>query len=346
MSQVKLGSTGIVTDKNGFGALPIQRISFDAAEELIMHAYNSGMTYFDTARAYSDSEEKLGYTFSRNQVPREKIFIATKTMATTAEELWKDLNKSLEMLQTDYIDVYQLHNPAFCPVPGGEDGLYDACLEAKAKGLIRHIGITNHRMAVAEEAIESGLYELLQYPFNYLVTEREIRLAERCGELNIGFVAMKGLSGGLIHRADVAYAYINQFENVLPIWGVQLMSQLDEFLECGRKAPAYDDEMQAYVAEERKILCGDFCRACGYCMPCPAGILINDCARISLLVRRAPHSVYLSEHYQKEMAKVRDCLHCGQCSSRCPYGLDTPALLEKNLEDYEKVLADPSLASH
>ncbi|MDD5823345.1 MAG: aldo/keto reductase [Firmicutes bacterium] len=344
MTTVKLGSTGIVTNKNGFGALPIQRISFDAAAELINEAYLNGITYFDTARAYSDSEEKLAYAFKKYNIPRDKIYIASKTMATDAAGLWKDLETSLKNLETDYIDVYQLHNPAFCPVPGGEDGLYDACLEAKEKGLIRHIAITNHRMAVAEEAVESGLYELLQYPFNYLITEREIKLAARCKELNIGFVAMKGMSGGLITRAEVSYAFIDQYDNVLPIWGVQRMTELQQFLDCGKNPPVYDEEMQTYVAKEREELCGDFCRACGYCMPCPVGIQINDCARMSLLVRRAPHSVYLNESFQEKMQQIKECLHCGQCSSRCPYGLDTPALLEKNLADYEAVLKDRSLA--
>ncbi|MCF0140682.1 MAG: aldo/keto reductase [Mogibacterium sp.] len=339
MSQVRLGKTEIVVNKNGFGALPIQRISFEAAEDLILTALENGVTYFDTARAYTDSEEKLAYAFRKNNVPRESIYIASKTMATDAEGFWADLHKSLELLETDYIDVYQLHNPAFCPRPGGADGLYDACLEAKEQGLIRHIAITNHQIAIAEEIVESGLYELLQFPFNYLSSDRDIALAAKCKEADMGFVAMKGMSGGLINKADVAYAFINEYDNVLPIWGVQHMWELKEFLECGKNEPVYDEAMAAFVAEERKQLAGDFCRGCGYCMPCPVDIRINDCARMSLLIRRAPTEVYMNDFFQGEMQKIKDCLHCGQCSSKCPYQLDTPALLEKNLEDYEKALA-------
>ncbi len=341
MSQVTLGSTGITVDKNGFGALPIQRISFEEAGKLLVKAYNSGIRYFDTARMYSDSEAKIGEAFEKAGIVREEVYIATKTMAKTAEDFWSDLAESLEALKTDYIDVYQFHNPGFCPKPGGEDGLYDAALKAKAEGKIRHIGITNHRMAVAEEAIESGLYETLQFPFSYLADEREIELANKCKEHNMGFVAMKGMSGGLINRADVAYAFCDLFDNVLPIWGVQREKELDDFLACAENPPVYDDEMKAFVESERRELTGDFCRGCGYCMPCPAGIFIQDCARMSLMIRRAPVSVYMDEAHQAQMQQIKNCLHCGQCASRCPYGLDTPTLLQKNLEDYEAALADP-----
>lgn len=339
MSQVTLGSTGITVDKNGFGALPIQRISFEEAGKLLVKAYNSGIRYFDTARMYSDSEAKIGEAFEKAGIVREEVYIATKTMAKTAEDFWSDLAESLEVLKTDYIDVYQFHNPGFCPKPGGEDGLYDAALKAKAEGKIRHIGITNHRMAVAEEAIESGLYETLQFPFSYLADEREIELANKCKKHNMGFVAMKGMSGGLINRADVAYAFCDLFDNVLPIWGVQREKELDDFLACAENPPVYDDEMKAFVESERLELTGDFCRGCGYCMPCPAGIEINNCARMSLLLRRSPSELQLTPEVQAKMMKIEDCMHCGHCRSMCPYHLDTPALLAKNLEDYKNVLS-------
>ena len=173
METVRLGKTGIVTNKSGFGALPVQRVSDEEAVRLLRKAYEGGMTYFDTARYYTDSEHKLGLAF---EGMREKIFIATKTGATTPEDFWKELGISLANLRTDYIDVYQFHNPAFCPKPGDGSGLYECMLEAKAQGKIRHIGITNHRLKVAEEAITSGLYETLQFPFCYLATEEDKRL--------------------------------------------------------------------------------------------------------------------------------------------------------------------------
>ena len=335
MGFVTLGKTGIKAQKQAFGCLPIQRISKEDAVALLHRAYEGGMNYFDTARAYSDSEEKVGAAFVGM---RDKVFIATKTGATTAEGMWKDLEQSLRMLQTDYIDVYQFHNPAFCPKPGGEDGLYDAALEAKKQGKIRHIAITNHRLAVAHEAIDSGLYETLQFPYSYLAGPQEQELVDKCKAANMGFIAMKGLAGGLIRDGMVAAAFMEQQPTVLPIWGVQHQWELDEFLSCIHEAPAMTAERQAVIDHDRKELSGDFCRGCGYCMPCPMGIKINDCARMSLMLRRAPTSGWLSEEWQKEMKKIETCLHCNHCSSKCPYGLDTPRLLKENYDNYWKVL--------
>ena len=336
MQTIKLGKTGIETNKNAFGALPIQRISDEAAVTLLRKAYENGMTFFDTARMYSDSEHKVGLAF---EGMREKVIIATKTGAQNAEGFWKDLETSRTNLKTDYIDIYQFHNPAFCPKPGDESGLYDAALQAKEQGKIRHIGITNHRLAVAHEAIDSGLYETLQFPFCYLATDKDIELVEKCKAADMGFIAMKALSGGLITNSAAAYAYLAQYDNVLPIWGVQREDELDEFLSYIDNPPAMTEEIKALIDKDRAELLGEFCRGCGYCMPCPAGIEISMCARMSLMIRRAPSADYLGEVWQEKMGKIEACLHCGQCKGRCPYNLDTPALLAKNLEDYKNVLA-------
>lgn len=337
MDKVILGRTGIEVNKNGFGALPIQRISKADAVYLLQKAFYSGINYFDTARAYTDSEEKLGAAF---EYTREKIIISTKTAAQDAEGFWKDLETSLRTMKTDYIDIYQFHNPAFCPKPGDESGLYDAMLKAKEAGKIRHIGITNHRIAVAKEAIESGLYETLQFPFSYLAADADLEIVKACGNADMGFIAMKALSGGLIHNSAAAYAYLAQpeFAHVSPIWGVQRESELDEFLSYQDNPPSLDDSMKAEIKADRSELSGDFCRGCGYCMPCPAGIEINNCARISLLLRRAPQAGWLSEEWQEKMKKIEGCLHCNQCMKKCPYGLNTPALLVKNYEDYKTFL--------
>lgn len=336
MEMVTLGSTGITVNKNGFGALPIQRISTENAVKLARKAYEAGITFFDTARFYTDSEEKLGEAFDGM---REKVYIATKTAAKTTTEFWEQLETSLHNLRTDYIDIYQFHNPDFCPKPGDGTGLYEAMLEAKAQGKIRHIGITNHRLAVAKEAIESGLYETLQFPFCYLASEKDIELVEMCKKANMGFIAMKALSGGLITNSKVAYAFEAQYDNVLPIWGVQRESELDEFISYIDCPPTMTEELQAIIDKDRAELSGDFCRGCGYCMPCPVGIEINNCARMSLLLRRSPSELQLTPEVQEKMKKIENCLHCNQCKSKCPYGLDTPSLLARNLEDYKKVLA-------
>lgn len=336
MNTVTLGTTGITVNKNGFGALPIQRISNEDAVHLIRKAYQAGITFFDTARFYTDSEVKLGEAL---EGIRDQVYIATKTGAATADAFWKDLETSLHNLKTDYVDLYQFHNPAFCPKPGDGSGLYEAMLQAKEEGKVHHIGITNHRLQVAQEAIASGLYETLQFPFCYLSGEKELALVNACQEKKMGFIAMKALSGGLITNSAAAYAFQAQYENVLPIWGIQREQELDEFISYIDNPPAMTEEIKALIAQDRAELSGDFCRGCGYCMPCPAGIEINNCARMSLLLRRSPSALQLTEEVQEKMKKIENCLHCNRCKSKCPYELDTPTLLAKNYEDYKRVLA-------
>ena len=336
MDTVILGKTEIVVNKNGFGALPIQRISDEEAVKIVRTAYDRGVTFFDTARFYTDSEHKLGLALSD---VRSQVYISSKTAAVKPEDFWKDLDTTLTNLKTDYLDIYQFHNPSFCPKPGDDSGVYECMLEAKKQGKIRHIGITNHRLAVANEAIESGLYETLQFPFCYLATEDDIALVRACKEKDMGFIAMKALSGGLITNSAAAYAFEAQYDNVLPIWGVQRMSEMEEFLSYIDCPPQMTDEIRAVIEHDRKELMGEFCRGCGYCMPCPAGIEINNCARMSLMIRRAPSAAQLTPEMQAKMMKIEECLHCEQCMSKCPYHLNTPELLAKNLKDYKEILA-------
>lgn len=337
MKEIVLGSTGIKVPQNAFGALPIQRRTKEDAIKILRKAYEGGITFFDTARAYSDSEEKIGFAFEGYD--RGSYYIATKTMAKNTEDFWTQLNTSLELLKTDYVDIYQFHCADRVYKPDDGTGMYEAMLEAKAQGKIRHIGITAHKLEVAFEAVDSGLYESIQFPFSYLSSQKEIDLVEKSKEKNMAFIAMKGLAGGLINNSKAAMAFISQFDNVLPIWGVQKEEELDEWLSYFENTPAMDSEMREFIENEKKELAGDFCRGCGYCMPCPAGIMINQCARMSLMLRRAPSKNWLTEEMQNEMKKIENCLHCNQCSAKCPYELDTPKLLEKNYEDYKKVLS-------
>ena len=335
MDRVTLGKTGITVCRNGFGALPIQRIGKEDAAYLVRKAYENGVNFFDTARVYTDSEEKLGYATSSF---RDKIYIATKTAAKNGEDLKKDLETSLSLLKTDYIDIYQFHNPPFCPKPGDGTGLYEAMLEAKKEGKIRHIGITNHRLGVAKEAIESGLYETLQFPFSYISGEKEMELLAMCREKDMGFIAMKGLAGGLLNNSRVCYAFMSQFDNVLPIWGVQRERELDEWLSYNDNPPVMDEEVKSIIEKDRKELSGDFCRGCGYCMPCPMGIQISECARMIQMIRRSPSEGQLGAEAQAMMANIHNCVKCGKCMDKCPYSLPIPTLLEKNLEDYEAII--------
>ncbi len=328
MRNITLGSTGITVPQNGFGALPVQRVDTDTAAAILRRAYEGGMRFFDTARAYSDSEEKIGAAFHGFGAQRGSVYIATKTTAKTPQEVREHFAVSLKQMELDYVDIYQFHCVNQCYQPGDGTGMYECMQELKEEGRIRHIGITTHKLGIAKEIIASGLYETLQYPLSYLSSEEEIGLVKACREKNMGFT-----------NAAAAMAFMLQFDNVIPIWGVQRMSELEEWLAFMEKEPVLDDALRAFIEKERTELTGEFCRGCGYCMPCPAGILINQCARMSLMLRRAPSEAWLTPGMQAEMKKIEGCLECGACRQKCPYELDTPKLLKKNYEDYQKILA-------
>lgn len=332
MRKVRLGRTGLMVTKTAFGALPMQRVSLEEAKALLIKAFESGINFYDTARSYSDSEEKIGYALSD---VRRDIIIATKTGASTKKGVLEHLEISLEKLRTDYIDIYQLHNPRKLPDPDDPDSSYAALLEAKKKGYIRYIGITNHSADRAITAAESGLYDTVQYPFCYLSNETDEKVVEVCKKNDVGFLAMKALSGGLIRNAAAAFAFMEQFDNVVPLWGVQHMDELLEFIELEKNPPSLDEKLNAQIEADRAELSGSFCRGCGYCLPCPVGINIPMNARMSLLLRRAPSAPYLSEEWRANMSLIEQCRNCGSCASRCPYHLDIPALLKENLKDYQ-----------
>ena len=331
MDKFILGRTGLEISRTGFGMLPLQRISFDDARALLRRAYDGGITYFDTARAYSDSEEKFGYSMADL---RKNVILATKTGAKDAKTFWAHLEMSLRNCKTDYIDVYQFHNPGFVPRPGGEDGLYDAAVEAKKQGKIRFISITNHLIDRAFEAVESGLYDTLQFPFNHLATDREVELVRLCKEKNVGFIAMKALSGGLVTDAELPFTYIRTFDNVVPIWGFQRMPELEQLLALSENPPTLDADLQARIEKDRSELVGAFCRGCGYCLPCPAEIPINNANRMEQLLTRSPYKSWITPMWQEMMGRIENCIQCGACATRCPYGLKPFETLPHHLEFY------------
>ncbi len=337
MDQIRLGRTELYVSKTAFGALPIQRISHADAVKLVRRAYESGINYFDTANAYTDSEEKLGAALHD---VRHEVIISTKSGGGDKKTVQTHIEESLRRLQTDYIDLFQFHNPAQLPDPEDPDGPFAAVLEAKQKGYIRHIGITNHRLKVARAAIDSGNFETMQFPFCYLAASQDLEIVEKCKAADMGFIAMKGLSGGLLNNAEACYAFMQEYPNVVPIWGIQREEELDQWLELTARDPHVTPEIQAVIDKDRKELAGNFCRSCGYCLPCTAGIDIPQAARMSALLRRSPYQPYMSDEWYAKMHKIEECVHCDACKSRCPYGLDTPALLQAMLKDYDAFYAE------
>lgn len=336
MKKIILGRTNLMVTKTAFGALPIQRVTIEDAKVILRKAYDNGINFFDTARGYTDSEEKLGYALSD---VRKNIIIATKSSAKDKKTLFENLEISLIKLKTEYVDILQLHNPKDLPNPDEKGGLYDGLLEAKRKGMVRFIGISNHRLSTAMTAAESELYDTIQFPLSSLSSKEDLKLIEECKKRNIGVIAMKALSGGLITNAASTFAFLRQFDNVVPIWGIQRESELDEFIALEKNPPVLDEAMLSIIKKDRTELLGAFCRGCGYCLPCPASIEIPIAARISLLLDRAPYQKFIEDGWKEKMENIENCIECGHCKSHCPYELNTPELLKSELKKYRKFCA-------
>jgi predicted aldo/keto reductase-like oxidoreductase len=267
---------------------------------------------------------------------RDKVILATKSSSLDSKKIIQDLETSLSNMKTDYVDIFQFHNPKDFQEVMAEGGVYEAVAKARDDGKIRCIGFTNHRLPVALEALHCDLFDTIQFPFNQLSSDSEINLAAECKKKDVGFIGMKALSGGLITSAATSCAFIRQYDNVVPIWGIQHEWELDEILSFEAQVPVLDDAMWALINKDKAQLSGSFCRACGYCLPCPAQIPIPTAARISLLLNRTVFEKFLEPDFKKQMELINECIDCGHCKKHCPYELDTPQLLKNMLKAYEK----------
>lgn len=337
MRSIRLGRTGLSVNSLGFGVLPLQRTALDEAVRILRRAVEGGVNFFDTARMYSDSEAKIGAALYGL---RGQIILATKSVAPDAAGMERDLAESLAALRTDYLDIYQVHNAKSLPVPGDGSGRYEFLEGLKRSGRIRAIGLTSHSLDVALQAVRSGLYESVQFPFSLLSSEEETELVRACEKTDVGFIAMKALAGGMIGNIPAAFSHIARFGNVLPIWGMQTMAELEEFLALEAAPPPWDRDMEKAALAEREALKGSFCRACGYCLPCPQDIEIPNLVRLSRLLRRSPWRDYATREWQAKITAAKSCIQCKDCASRCPYSLDPPALLVENVTDYEQFMRE------
>ena len=331
MEQIIFGKTGLKVSRTGFGCIPIQRISYEESSNILRRAYESGITLYDTANAYTTSEDRIGTALSD---VRDKIVLCTKSGASEPKGLIENLENSLRMLKTDYIDVFQSHCPGFVPRPGGEDGLYDCLDKAREQGKVRFIGITAHKKHLALEAVVSGLYSTLQYPFSYLSSPEEVALSEHCRVHDIGILGMKALCGGILTNAKAAFAFLRQYDNILPIWGIQKMDELEEILSYENAPPGLDDALLKEIEKDKAELSGNFCRACGYCLPCPANIPIPMAARMTFLMGRMIAENFRTPQWQENMRRIDNCINCGHCIDNCPYELNAPELLKSMRDEY------------
>jgi len=328
-----LGKTGLKVSRMGFGGLPIQRTDAQACREILIRLADLGVNYIDTARGYTVSEEFIGKALAGI---RDQFVIATKSMARDKEGMRMDIEISLRNLQTDYIDIYQIHNPGLedfekVIAPGGA---LEALLEAKAAGKIGHIGFTNHYAELIERVLQESWVETVMFPYNIVETQGE-KLIDLCREKNVGFIAMKPLAGGAIDDARLALRYISACENVdVIIPGMDTPDQVQENYDAiADRAPLSDAE-QAKIVAIRKDLGENFCRRCNYCAPCTVDIKIPTVFLFDGYLTRYGLPDWAKQRYAALDKHASDCIVCGDCEKRCPYHLPIRDMLMKVAERF------------
>ena len=323
-----LGKTGLKISRMGFGGIPIQRIDAEGTKALMHRLMEAGVNFIDTARGYTVSEEYLGYAL---EGIRDRFILATKSMAQTKEAMAADIETSLKNLRTDYIDLYQIHNPsaAAYEVITAPGGALEALMEAKAAGKIGHIGLTTHSAALMERVLEEDWVETLMFPYNIVETQAE-ELIRVCGEKNIGFIAMKPLAGGAIDDADLALRFISKNPDVsVVIPGMATVAEAEQnFTAVCNDAPLSDEE-QEKIQKLRDELGTQFCRRCNYCAPCTAGISIYSMFLMQGYHDRYDLKEWAKARYHAMGKKASDCVDCGVCETRCPYNLPIRQMLKK-----------------
>lgn len=327
MEYVTLGKTGLKISRLGFGGIPIQRVDAQTTRTLVENMVDKGINFIDTARGYTVSEEYLGTALEGY---RDKFVIATKSMARTKEGMAADINTSLNNLKTDYIDLYQVHNPSLQELeqviaPGGA---LEALLEAKAEGKIGHIGLTGHTLELFEKAVTLDWVETFMFPYNIVETQGT-ELMKQCTEKNIGFIVMKPMAGGAIEDPSLAIRFICSNPDVtVVIPGMYDVSEIDcNLAAANNTAPLTEEELQK-IEQIRQSLGTSFCRRCNYCQPCSVGINISGIFIFQGYLDRYGLADWAKDRYEALPKKAGDCIECGACEPRCPYNLPIREMLK------------------
>ena len=327
-----LGKTGLKISRMGFGGIPIQKIDEEGTRKLLHEMMEMGVNYIDSARGYTVSEQYIGYGL---EGIRDKFVLATKSMSRTKEAMAADIETSLVNFRTDYIDLYQVHNPSIEQLDQviGEGGALEALMEAKAAGKIGHIGLTAHSTAVFERALGLDWVETIMFPYN-IVEQQGAELIHKCAEKNIGFIDMKPLAGGAIEDATLALRYVCSNPDVtVVIPGMAEVRELEQNLAaCSNTEPLADEELKA-MDKVREQLGTDFCRRCNYCAPCTVGINIPSVFLFAGYLQRYDLADWAKDRYSTLKVKASACIGCGKCEPRCPYHLPIREKLKKCAQD-------------
>ncbi len=335
MEYIELGRTGLKVSRIGFGGIPIQKTDTATVCRIFDKLIEMGINYVDTARRYTVSEEYIGQAIAGR---RDKFIIATKSMAVTKEAMAADIEKSLKNLGTDYIDLYQIHNPSLVNLNKiiSEGGALEALLEAKEQGKIGHIGVTAHPTEVFEEALRQPWVETIMFPYNMVESQGE-ELITQCREKGIGFIAMKPLAGGAIDEPELALRYIVKNESVsVVIPGMYSIDEVDDNVKAVENKGPFTEEELERIDKVKKDLGGSFCRRCNYCAPCTVGINIPFMFLLQGYYERYNLKDWAKESYIGSTVKAADCIECGDCETRCPYNLPIRDMLKKVTDIFDK----------
>ena len=333
MNTVKLGGTDLEISEVGFGGIPIIPLPKNEAVSVVRYCFDQGITFFDTANMYATSEEKIGRAL---KTFRDKAIIATKTAQRDATGAADHIDQSLRLLKTDWIDIYQLHN-----VSNEEDlekvlaarGAYQALRKARDDGKIRFIGISSHSIPTAMQALKTGLFQTLQFPFNFIENDPANELFPFARQHHVGIIGMKPLGGGLLESAKLCFGFLQQHPDVVPIPGIRAKKEADEIIALYRHPQPLSRADLKEMKNIQTALGKEFCHRCEYCMPCEQGVLIPSVLMFKAATKRlSPEGV--SAWLAKAMESVAECIECGQCEEKCPYRLPIADLLKENLALY------------
>ena len=334
----RLGKSGIMVTELGFGGIPIMRLNVEDAKLVIKHCFELGIRFFDTAHIYGDSEEKLGKAL---EPFRDQVIIATKVWAKDGKGAAAQLAMSLDRLRTNRIDLIQCHNISKqedLEKVMGPGGAYEALAEAKAKGEVRAIGFSSHNPDIAAKGCRLGKFATIQFPFNFIENDPLEKVFPAALEQGMGIIAMKPLGGGLLERADLCFRFLQEHPEVVPIPGTQSMDEIGEIISFYRdRKPLSRDDWEK-IQEIRSDLGTRFCHRCEYCMPCEQGVQIPGVLMVKTQVRRFGYKQVVAMAKDK-IATVENCIECGECVERCPYGLPIPDMLQESLEIYQRFLS-------
>ena len=339
MRYVMLGKTGIEVSEVGFGCIPIIRLSTAEAVMVLRRAYDRGITLFDTANAYLDSEEKIGLAFDGI---RSRLIVATKTLKRDRAGAEADIDLSLQRLRTDYIDLFQIHQLSLesdYQTATGPDGVLEAVFRAKQAGKIRHIGMTSHSIEMAAKLVKTGLFSTLQFPFNFIESKPVAELHPVARLEEMGIFAMKPFGGGALDNAELCFKFLRQFPDVIPLPGFDAVEQVDQITAIYKAENEVFPEDLTAMERYRTELGQRFCRRCEYCQPCEQGVMITAAMGYPIIVRRMSYAKARG-FAARAMESVRNCTECGECVKLCPYSLPIPEMLKEHLALYEQHAAE------